>query len=139
MRCYVVFICVILVGCTPKLEPVTTSTDTIIRYKERILTLPSQHTITISEPCDSLGMLRNFRVNVNAGKVRSEVAGKGNEIVIIGEQDSIITRTDTIYKAREIKVVERQEVNKYPWYFSSVIIVLIISLLINLILLIFRR
>lgn len=139
MRILLIFLCAMLLSCTPKVKPLATSTDTIYRYKERILTLPSTHTITISEPCDSLGYLRDFRVNVISGKSENTVEGKQNEIIILGRVDSIVTTTDTLYKSRDVEVIKTEVESKAPWYFRYVILLLILSLLLNVGFLIFRR
>ena len=76
--------------CTPR-EIVRTETnyDTIVVNKIEKVQVPIHSTITIEEPCDSLGILKDFKQTIKTGKAKITVSNVNGTIDVQVDMDSI--------------------------------------------------
>lgn len=100
-------------NCKPK-EVVITQTlrDTINTHTVERIEVPVDHTIVIEEPCDSLGILRDFKQSFSTGKVNVTVSNHEGQIVAEINLDSIKQVWIKEYEGHNEVIVKEIEVDK---------------------------
>jgi len=127
---YIIIILIIILGsCKPK-EIVITQTirDTINIQTIEKIEVPINHTITISEPCDSLGILKDFEQTFKTNHTQVTVSNDNGAISVKINLDSIKQVWIKEYEGKTETIVKEIEVDKpipfipkWVWYISGIL------------------
>jgi hypothetical protein len=122
MKKYLIFLMIILsvsFGCRSK-KTVTESkeilkTDTIIKTKTETLVERFTDTLTIEQPCDSLGNLKPFKQIISASQGKVSIQGKNNVITAEIDLNAYKKIWETEYKSKLDKnvFIKDKEVIRY--------------------------
>ena len=136
---YITLVFILLSSCTAK-KTVFQYKDRVVRdtvnlYKERVVTKQVIDTLTIEQPCDSLGNLRNFEKEIRTENAKILLKSVKGNIQVNVNLDSIVNQKISKFKSTYEKQVEIKEVEiirfKHPLW---MIITLAISILLNFLL-----
>jgi hypothetical protein len=84
-------------------DSTVTITEEIYKYKDTTVYITQQgEPIYITNPCDSLGRLKDIKATTNKGGIKGSVKTVGNSLVFTCETDSLKARINWL--EREIKV-----------------------------------
>ena len=82
----------ILIGCKTKQVPIQSQqvrNDTVFVERIKTIQVPVENTIYVDEPCDSLGMLKQFKQTFKAGGTRVVIQSNNGRIEAKINMDSI--------------------------------------------------
>lgn len=123
-----------LTQCKPK-EIIVTQTkfDTINIHTIEKVEIPIDNTITISKPCDSLGILKQFKQTFKTNHATVTISNDNGSIVAEINLDSIkqVWQSEYIGKT-EIEVVEipvevpKPFIPKWVWYVSGTLLLYVV-------------
>lgn len=90
-------------------------TDTIIKTKTETLVERFTDTLTIEQPCDSLGNLKPFKQLVSTKQGKVSIQGKNNVITAEIDLNAYKQIWETEYKSKQDKntIIKEKEVVKY--------------------------
>lgn len=113
--------------------------DTIIKNVTRTVTEQIKDTITIEEPCDSLGNLKDFERIINNDKAKVVVTNDKGNLQVQVDIDSLVNSKVEEFKSnfKSDTIVKTKEVIRYRTP-VSVIVILLISIGLNVLLLRFK-
>jgi len=107
--------------------------DTINVYKERLVTKQVIDTLIIENPCDSVGVLKQFEKEIRTENAKITLKSVNGKIEVAVNLDSIINQKIKEFKSsykKEIEIKEEVIVRyKFPLW---LILTAIISILLNL-------
>jgi len=73
--------------------------DTITEFKDRIVTKAIRDTLFVEDPCDSLGILKNFKQTINTGSAKVVLENKNGNIQATVNIDSLVNERVEKYKS----------------------------------------
>ncbi len=123
-----ILLILLLSGCKAKKPTVITQTirDTINIETVRTIQVPVERIITISSPCDSLGVLKDFKQTLVDGKVKVVIRSVNNTIVAEVNIDSIKEVWVREFKGEvreKVTFVDREVpkpfIPKFVWWISG--------------------
>ena len=99
---YILF-AILLSGCATKktiseIKEVVVR-DTITNYKTLIVTKPIKDTLVVENPCDSLGILKDFKQTINNGAAKVVLENKSGNIQATVNVDSLVNSKIEIFKS----------------------------------------
>lgn len=158
---YILIAFILLLGCRTKKKVTeekkeTVQKDTVVKikrqtdtvFKDRVITKtkPVYSDIVVDNPCDSLGVLKNFKINSGSGNNKNSVFSKDGKIYISQKIDSTENKFESKYKSRwrqdsidlRKQLIQKSESNLekvrvvWPWWLWVAIIAGGLSILLNL-------
>lgn len=135
-KSYIFLIIFFFVGCVAKKNTTTTkeTKDTIIQIKTIKEVERFTDTLTIKQPCDSLGNLKPFKQFIKAKQGNISLTGINNVISAEIDLNGYKQQLEQIYKSKYQNKTEIKEVIKYKVSFTHWIVHLICVLIIVLLL-----
>ncbi len=110
--------------------------DTITEFKDRIVTKAITDTLFVENPCDSLGLLKDFKQTINTGSAKIVLENKKGNIQATVNIDSLVNSKIAVFKSNyktEKEYVDKEVIKwKTPFW---IIICLLISAILNVVLL----
>lgn len=110
--------------------------DTITSYKDRIVTKAIKDTLFVENPCDSLGILKNFKQTINTGTAKVVLENVKGNIQATVDIDSLVNSKIAIFKSNyksEKEFIDKEVIKwKTPFW---MIICLLVSAVLNIVLL----
>lgn len=110
--------------------------DTITTFKDRIVTKPIRDTLLVESPCDSLGILKNFKQTINTGSAKVVIENKNGNIQATVNIDSLVNKRIEVFKSnyKREKEHKSQEIIKWKTPFWMWICI-VVSVVLNVVLL----
>ena len=97
-------------------EKTLTVHDTIKEQIIKTVQVPVTQTITIADPCDSLGILRAFKQTIKTPKASITIEGKDGALTASVNMDSIFSVWEKTYKSKAVVNTEKVTITKYKHY-----------------------
>lgn len=134
-----ILILLLVASCKPK-QIVATHTvrDTIYVEVTKTVQVPIKEEVVISNPCDSLGVLRRFKETLEIDKVNISLESINGNIVAKINVDSLINEVRKEYIGKEKIVTKYLEVDK-PVPFIPKWVYYLIGITVLLLIYLFRR
>ncbi len=113
--------------------------DTIIEFKDRIVTKAIKDTLFVDNPCDSLGILKPFKQSINTGSAKVVIENVNGNIQATVNIDSLVNERIEKYKSNfkqdiqiKTKEVTKYRMSKWGWFsilFNGILILVILLML----------
>jgi len=113
------FLFIFLLGCKTIKQSVQTDNKDSVRIEIREVKIPSVNdTITIENPCDSLGLISRFKSLNSYGQGKVLVESKQGKLKVYIKLKEYITKDSLVYKYKYITKTEYKEVEKknFPYW-----------------------
>ena len=105
--------------------------DTITLFKDRVISKPVKEIVTIEEPCDSTGILKDFSRTIKTEKAKVVVSNNAGKLEVKVDIDSIVdTRVSEFKKSykKDIQIKEKEVIKFRIPFWVWIIISLSIGL-----------
>lgn len=125
----IIIILISIASCTSKKKIVEyrdrVQKDTITLFKDRVISKPVKEIVTIEEPCDSTGILKDFSRTIKTEKARVVVSNNAGKLEVKVDIDSIVDSKVSEFKSsykQDIQIKEKEVVKfRIPFWVWTII------------------
>jgi hypothetical protein len=126
---YILLLFLFISSCTSKKKIVEyrdrIQKDTITLFKDRVISKPVKEIVTIEEPCDSTGILRDFSRTIKTEKAKVVISNNAGNLEVKVDIDSIVDSRVSEFKKsykQDIQIKEKEVVKfRIPFWVWLVI------------------